>query len=105
MVANTSAAAAFKPAGALTGAIAVFNGDDALTLEKSGVVIDRFGQLGVDPGSAWTGGGVSTLDQTLRRKPGIVTGDPNATAAFDPSVQWDSYPLDTASGLGAHTTN
>lgn len=105
VLANASAAAAFKPAGTITSGIANFNGDDALTLEKSGLVVDRFGQLGVDPGTAWTGGGVSTQDQTLRRKAGITAGDADAGAAFDPSVQWDSFPVDTSAGLGAHTVN
>ena len=105
VLANASAAAAFKPTGTITSGVANFNGDDALTLEKSGVVVDRFGQLGVDPGTAWTGGGVGTQDQTLRRKPGITAGDADAGAAFDPSLQWDSFPVDTSSGLGAHSVN
>jgi predicted extracellular nuclease len=104
VLANASAAAAFKPAGTVTGSVANFNGDDALTLEKSGAVIDRFGQLGTDPGTEWTGvGGISTLNQTLRRKPTITAGDRNPGAAFDPSVEWDSFPIDTSAGLGAHT--
>jgi predicted extracellular nuclease len=104
VLANASAAAAFKPAGTVTGSVANFNGDDALTLEKSGAVIDRFGQLGTDPGTEWTGvGGISTLNQTLRRKPTITAGDRNPGAAFDPSVEWDNFPIDTSAGLGAHT--
>ena len=105
VLANASATAAFKPAGTLNAGVANFNGDDALTLEKSGVVIDRIGQLGTDPGTAWTGAGVSTLDQTLRRKPSVTAGDADASAAFDPSVQWESFPVDTSSGLGSHTIN
>ena len=31
-----------------------FNGDDAITLEKDGNIIDIFGKVGEDPGSAWT---------------------------------------------------
>lgn len=105
VLANASAVAAAKPPGTITSSVANFNGDDALTLEKSGVIIDRFGQVGTDPGTAWTGGGVSTLDQTLRRKPGITAGDVDAGNPFDPSAQWDSFPIDTFSGLGAHTVN
>ena len=30
-----------------------FNGDDAITLEKDGVVIDVFGLVGSDPGDSW----------------------------------------------------
>ena len=28
-----------------------FNGDDALSLEKNGIIIDIFGKVGEDPGS------------------------------------------------------
>ncbi|MFJ2987147.1 ExeM/NucH family extracellular endonuclease [Collimonas sp. NPDC087041] len=105
VLAHSGATADFKPAGTIISGVTNFNGDDALTLEKSGVVIDRFGQLGVDPGVEWIGSGVSSLNQTLRRKPSITAGDPDATAAFDPSVQWDSFPVDTFSGLGSHVVN
>ncbi|MCR6478592.1 ExeM/NucH family extracellular endonuclease [Variovorax sp. ZS18.2.2] len=107
VLANNGATAAFKPPGTVINSTVInFNGDDALTLEKSGVVIDRFGQVGTDPGTEWTGvGGISTLNQTLRRKPTIKAGDRNPGLAFDPSVQWDSFPIDTSAGLGAHTVN
>ncbi|SOD30774.1 hypothetical protein SAMN05518800_6398 [Variovorax sp. YR752] len=105
VLANASAAAAFKPAGTFTSGVVNFNGDDALTLEKSGVVIDRFGQVGFDPGAEWTVGGVGTLNRTLRRKPDIKAGDRNPGLAFDPSVQWIGLPEDTSDGLGAHTVN
>jgi hypothetical protein len=82
-----------------------FNGDDAVTLENSGVVIDRIGQVGFDPGTEWSSNGVSTLNRTLRRKPTVTVGDNNASAVFDPSLQWDGFPVDTADGLGAHTVN
>ena len=113
VVANPSATADFKPANTATSTtissgVINFNGDDALTLEKSGVLIDRFGQVGVRPAGAWTGGTgntVSTLDQTLRRKPGITAGDRNPTLAFDPSAQWDTFPVNTSAGLGSHAVN
>jgi hypothetical protein len=31
-----------------------FNGDDAMTLEKGGDIIDIFGKVGEDPGGSWT---------------------------------------------------
>ena len=107
VLANNAATAAFKPPGTVINSSVInFNGDDALTLEKSGVVIDRLGQVGTDPGTEWTGvGGVSTLNQTLRRKPTIKAGDRNPGLAFDPSVEWDSFPIDTSAGLGAHAVN
>jgi uncharacterized protein len=97
---NNSASPTFKIAGSITSTVADFNGDDALTIEKSGVVIDRIGQLGVDPGTAWVSGAVSTLNQTLRRKLSVTIGDNAAATAFDPALQWDTFPIDTADGLG-----
>jgi len=78
-----------------------FNGNDAITLECDGVVIDAIGQVGFDPKPAWSVAGVSTLDQTLRRRCSIAQGDPLATDAFDPSVEWASHPVDDFSGLGS----
>ncbi len=102
---NNQASTTFKIAGSITSTVANYNGDDALTLEKNAVVIDRIGQLGVDPGVEWVSGTVSTLNKTLRRKPDIKAGDPNATAAFDPALQWDAFNIDDATGLGSHTVN
>ena len=77
-----------------------FNGDDAIVLRAGGVVIDSLGRVGEDPGSGWTGGGLSTANRTLRRKTSILTGDTIVNDAFDPSVQWVGFPQDTFSGLG-----
>ena len=76
-------------------------GDDALLLKKKGEAIDSFGQVGFDPGTAWTSGDVKTVDSTLRRKVGVTAGDPNGTDAFDPAAQWDSLTTDTFDGLGS----
>ncbi len=102
---NGSASLTFQIAGSITTSVANFNGDDAITLEKSGVVIDRIGQVGTDPGAAWTGGTVSTVDRTLRRIPSVKAGDNNAAAVFDPSVQWVGFPADAVDGLGSHTVD
>jgi predicted extracellular nuclease len=45
------------------------------------------------------------LNQTLRRKANICTGDTNAVDPFDPSIEWDSFAQDTFNGLGTHTAN
>jgi uncharacterized protein len=105
LVNSGAATPTFQIPGSITTSVANFNGDDAITLEKSGVVIDRIGQVGFDPGTAWTGGTVSTLDRTLRRIPSVKSGDNNAAAVFDPSVQWVGFPVDTADGLGSHTVD
>ncbi|MEO0728473.1 MAG: lamin tail domain-containing protein, partial [Bacteroidota bacterium] len=82
-----------------------FSGDDAVVLAADGVEIDVIGQIGVDPGSAWTGGGASTQNRTLRRKETVTFGDPNGADAFDPSVEWDNFAQNTADGFGEHTTD
>jgi hypothetical protein len=55
--------------------------------------------MGEDPGTSW--GGV-THDKTLRRKASVTEGDPNRTDPFDPTIEWDIYPIDTFDGLGFH---
>jgi predicted extracellular nuclease len=79
-----------------------FNGDDAVTLEKNGVVIDAIGQVGYDPGVEWISGSVSTLNMTIRRKSGITGGSIPAArpATWDVSAEWDAFPIDTVNGLG-----
>jgi hypothetical protein len=79
-----------------------FNGDDAVALVCNATMLDVIGQIGFDPGTAWSAGGVSTLDQTLRRSCTVTTGDTNGSDAFDPSVEWASFPVDTFSDLGQY---
>jgi uncharacterized protein len=110
VIVNSSAASpTFTIPGRITSAIATFNGNDPVTLEKSGVVIDRFGQVGFNPGTAWTGTAgsatVSTLDQTLRRKSSVKVGSNDATSLFVVTDQWESFPINTASGLGSHAVD
>jgi hypothetical protein len=84
----------------LTSAILNHNGDDAYDLFCDGAVLDTFGQIGVDPGAEWAGSGVSTLNQTLRRKCAVTAGDTNGTDVFDPSVEYDGVAVDDFTGLG-----
>lgn len=81
-----------------------FNGDDAIVLKKGTTVVDSFGQVGTDPGSAWTSGAVTTVDKTLRRKSTITQGDVISNDAFNPATEWDVFPVDTLDGLGSHNT-
>ncbi|MDM5072108.1 ExeM/NucH family extracellular endonuclease [Aeromonas bestiarum] len=78
----------------------VFNGDDALVLYRGSEIVDSFGQVGVDPGTAWVSGSVSTLDMTLRRKATVTTGRTDATGPFDPALEYVAAARDDASGLG-----
>ena len=53
VVAQASASDAILAQADQTNGSGWFNGDDAILLVKSGVVIDSIGQLGVDPGTEW----------------------------------------------------
>ncbi|MBU9944690.1 MAG: lamin tail domain-containing protein, partial [Dermatophilaceae bacterium] len=89
----------------VSSAVANWNGDDAVVLRKGGVggaIVDAFGQVGTDPGTAWGAGATSTVNNTLRRKAAIEAGDPDGSNAFDPSIQWDGFATDTVTHLGAH---
>ncbi len=100
VIANPSAGAVLLALAQRTSGVCGFNGDDALVLEKGGVVIDAIGQVGFDPGTQWSAGGVGTLDRTLRRKAGITRGEATASDVFDPSLEWDGFAIDDFSGLG-----
>ncbi len=64
-----------------------FNGDDALQVTLDGVLTDVFGNPGSDPGSAWSGGGVSTRNSNIQLKSGITTGD--TFGWTDPSTRFE----------------
>lgn len=80
-----------------------FNGDDAIVLTQNGVIIDRIGQIGFDPGTEWGTGVTSTQDNTLRRQAEVVLGDVDAFAAFDPIMEWSGYAQNTFADLGLHS--
>ena len=79
-----------------------YNGDDSIELVCSSTTLDVIGQIGTDPGSAYTGGGVSTQNQTLRRDCSVTEGDTDGTDAFDPSVEWNGFMQDDFSDFGQH---
>jgi uncharacterized protein len=104
VIANSGLTLTYSSPLVFTSSVTNFNGDDAITLEKSGIAIDRIGQVGFDPGTEWgAAASVSTANQTLRRKNTIKVGDNNPTGVFNVADQWDSFPANTSSGLGAHT--
>ena len=91
-----------------------FNGDDAITIEKGANIIDILGKVGEDPGSAWTddasagytdanGGTWWTKRQTLVRKPSVKKGVTMNPIVFNPTLEYDSLPDATYSGLGSHS--
>ncbi|MBK9513852.1 MAG: lamin tail domain-containing protein [Flavobacteriales bacterium] len=86
-----------------------FNGDDAIALWKvsTSSFVDIFGNIGCDPGTAWTATGISTLDRSLVRNTNICAGvtiDP-ATACPFPTLgsEWTNNAIDVVANLGSHT--
>ena len=102
IISNSGADAAILDIADITSTVTYYNGDDALVLTKDGVVVDSFGQVGVDPGSFWSDDTVQTQNKTLRRKNSITTGRTDSTATFNPSDEWEQFDIDTFDGLGSH---
>ncbi|WP_127844333.1 T9SS type A sorting domain-containing protein [Psychroflexus aestuariivivens] len=65
-----------------------FNGDDALVVKYGGNTTDILGISGSDPGSAWSGNGVSTANQNIQLLDGITTG--TTTGFTDPSTRFET---------------
>jgi hypothetical protein len=94
-----------------------FNGDDAIALWKISTAsfVDIVGNIGCDPGTAWTATGISTLDRSLVRNANICAGvtiDPAQTAPANTNIlcpfptlaaEWTNNATDDVSNLGAHT--
>ncbi|WP_113722018.1 ExeM/NucH family extracellular endonuclease [Aeromonas salmonicida] len=100
VLANPSANAEILAKATQTSGNLVFNGDDALVLYRGSEIVDSFGQVGGDPGTAWVSGSVSTLDMTLRRKATVNQGRTDAAGPFNPALEYVTAPKDDASGLG-----
>jgi hypothetical protein len=85
-----------------------FNGDDAFVLVKNGnQILDIIGEIGFDPGDGWWQPGDPntrwwTVDNTLIRKQTTLRGVTTNPAEFDPSLEWDSLPVNTFTELGEH---
>ena len=78
-----------------------FNGDDALEIYLGGTLTDMFGVSGSDPGTHWTGSGVSTKNQNIQLKSGIWTGDTDGWT--DPSTRLETVsttPVSDQTGFG-----
>lgn len=103
VICHTQASDAIKTKADIQNAVANYNGDDVLVLKKGDLLIDSFGQLGVDPGDEWKNNNVSTKDMTLVRKSSIQVGDNDPLDTFDPSIEWTALPKDDISNLGIHT--
>jgi len=102
VIVNGAAGATLLSFADTTSAVANFNGDDAIALKKSGVVIDSFGTIGSDPGTSWTIGGdnTATVDNTVVRNTSVLS----PTNPWSIS-QWTVYAIDNFTFIGSHTAN
>jgi hypothetical protein len=71
-----------------------FNGDDAIQVFLDGVIQDVIGTPGSDPGSSWSGSGVSTANQNIQLLSGITTGDTDGWT--DPSTRFSNIGAGTS---------
>ncbi len=103
-----NSSAALTVPGAITSAAINFNGDDAIAIYNTltSSYDDIFGNIGEDPGTAWTGTlGYTTLDRTLRRLVTVgagVTTDPSGSGFPTLNTQWLLLPQNDVSDLGQH---
>ncbi|MEY4876324.1 MAG: hypothetical protein RL708_1473 [Bacteroidota bacterium] len=81
-----------------------FNGNDWLLLKNAlGDTLDIFGQMCINPGTAWIfPNNDSTRYMTLVRKASVHNGTKNFTQWQN---DWIGFPMNTLSNLGSHTMN
>ncbi len=92
-----------------------FNGNDAVTLEKTnGVYVDIIGVIGEDPGDGWTSdtsaGFTSangywlawTSEHTMIRKGSVLSGIIANPSFFNPAVEWDTLAQNAFDSLQFH---
>lgn len=95
-----------------------FNGNDAVSIQKqsggSWEYVDIFGKMGdaaMTTSNGWSdqfpydgsAGEIWTLNHTLKRKASVKQGVTVNPTTFNVTVEWDSLPNNTWSGLGTHT--
>ncbi|MGV3631090.1 MAG: FG-GAP-like repeat-containing protein [Bacteroidota bacterium] len=103
IISHSSAAAAILNVADIQTAVLNYTGNDAVTLVKNGEIIDMIGQIGVDPGTAWTDGGASTSGMTLVRKYSETMGH-TTNFSYSVSTYFDPLPLDDFSSLTLHSS-
>ncbi|MCP4849150.1 MAG: hypothetical protein GY899_14505 [Verrucomicrobiaceae bacterium] len=62
-----------------------FNGDDALVVRLGATLADTFGVPGEDPGSQWSGAGISSANQNIALRDDVATG---SSGFEDPSARF-----------------
>ena len=82
-----------------------FNGNDVVELSCREEILDVIGQTGEPPKERWGTSELGTLDQTLRRKCDIRSGDSDSSDPFDPAVEWTAAEKDAFDDLGKHCSD
>ncbi len=77
----------------------------ALHRASDNSLVDVIGQIGTDPGTVWGTGDNTTAEHTLVRMDTIKSGDAIGNDAFNPADEWVSYPQNTFTYIGSHTTD
>ncbi len=104
VIVNNRASTALKDIADVVWGQLNFDGNDTILLKHNGIVIDSIGQLGHDPGTAWSNNGVSTLNSTLRKNALFCfMGDDNPNDPFSPNLIWSSAGVDNFSDLGVYS--
>lgn len=84
-----------------------FNGDDAVVLSHNQTPIDIIGEIGFDPGSAWSvAGETGTANKTILRKQSILSGNTDWVISAGTNAddsEWIVMPTDYFSDLGEHS--
>lgn len=96
---NTSGADEYAPG------FCSWNGDDAIGLAKSGILIDAVGTNGADPGTGWSVAGTNnaTVDHTLTRKSTVCSPNTNWSTSAGTNATDSEWVL-TTYGNGAANT-
>ena len=109
LIVNASANAAIKAYSDVESTVTFFNGDDAIEVLYDGVTTDVFGQIGNDPGTGWSVGGVANMtpDKTLIRKLTINQGNTTNLGSFGTNAdnaEWIIKDMDYSANLGEYGT-
>lgn len=81
-----------------------FTGNDVVELVCDDELQDSIGQVGfAPPDLAWIANGVSTMNQTLRRRCEVTQGDRDSSDVYDPSVEWAGFAQNDYDDFGSYT--
>lgn len=77
--------------GRLLGSVVALTFSLAVAAQDTGLVVDSFGVVGLQPMEYWGDQQYMTRDNTLRRKPEVYRGDALILDPFDPATEFEAY--------------